>query len=52
MAVSTLCGAVVGVLVQKESIGDMLKYIIIGYSRSEQSFLGDIMAGGGIASMD
>jgi NhaC family Na+:H+ antiporter len=51
MAVSTLCGAVVGVLVQKESIGDMLKYIIIGYSRSEQSFLGDIMAGGGIASM-
>lgn len=51
MAVSILCGAAIAVLVQKESIWDVLKYIIIGYSRSEQSFLGDIIAGGGIASM-
>lgn len=51
IAISTLCGAVVAVLVQKESIWDVLKYIIIGYGRSEQSFLGDIMAGGGIVSM-
>ncbi|NLK34375.1 MAG: Na+/H+ antiporter NhaC family protein, partial [Gracilibacteraceae bacterium] len=51
MAVSILCGAAIAVLVQKESIWDVLKYIIMGYSRSEQSFLGDIIAGGGIASM-
>jgi NhaC family Na+:H+ antiporter len=51
MAVSTLCGAAVAVFAQKEAIGDVLKYIIMGYSRPEQSFLGDIMAGGGIISM-
>ncbi|HQA64262.1 MAG TPA: Na+/H+ antiporter NhaC family protein [Bacillota bacterium] len=51
MAVSILCGAAVAVFFQKETIGDVLKYIIMGYSRPEQSFLGDIMAGGGIISM-
>lgn len=51
MVVSTLCGAAVAVFVQKESIVDVLKYIIIGYSRPEQSFLGNIMVGGGIISM-
>jgi len=51
MPASILCGAVIAVLVQKESAADVLRYIIMGYSRSEQSFLGDIMAGGGIASM-
>ena len=51
MTVSTLCGAAVAAFVQKEPVGDVLKYIIMGYSRPEQSFLGDIMAGGGIISM-
>jgi NhaC family Na+:H+ antiporter len=51
MPASILCGAAIAVLVQNESIYDVLRYIIIGYSRPEQSFLGDIMAGGGIASM-
>ncbi|HPW41174.1 MAG TPA: Na+/H+ antiporter NhaC family protein, partial [Bacillota bacterium] len=51
MTVSILCGAAVAVFFQKEPVGDVLKYIIMGYSRPEQSFLGDIMAGGGIISM-
>jgi len=51
MLVSIISGAAVAVLVQKESIADILRYVVMGYSRPEQSFLGDIIMGGGIASM-
>jgi NhaC family Na+:H+ antiporter len=51
MLVSIISGAVIALLVQKESIYDVVRYIITGYSIEEQSFLGDIIMGGGIASM-
>lgn len=51
MLASIINGVIIAVLVQKESLADMLKYIAVGYSRPEQSFLGDIMMGGGIVSM-
>lgn len=51
MLISIISGVAIAFLVQKESITDILKYIVVGYSRSEQSFLGDIIVGGGIASM-
>lgn len=51
MLVSIACGAIVAVLAQKESITAVFKYAIMGYSRPEQGFLRDIIAGGGIASM-
>lgn len=51
MLISVISGVVIAVLVQKESIVDMIRYIAVGYSMKEQSFLGDIIAGGGIASM-
>lgn len=51
MLISILCGMVITVMVQKESILDVVRYIAMGYSMPEQSFLGDIIAGGGIVSM-
>ncbi len=51
MLVSIVSGVVIAFFIQKESIADILSYLIMGYSRPEQSFLGDIIAGGGIASM-
>ncbi|MDD4503215.1 MAG: Na+/H+ antiporter NhaC family protein [Clostridiaceae bacterium] len=51
MLISIVSGVVVAVLIQKELIVDMVRYIAIGYSMNEQSFLGDIIEGGGIASM-
>lgn len=51
MLISIVSGVAVAVLVQKESIVDMARYIAIGYSMNEQSFLEDIIEGGGIASM-
>ena len=51
MLVSIVSGVVIAFFIQKESIADILGYIVMGYSRSEQSFLGGIIAGGGIASM-
>jgi Na+:H+ antiporter, NhaC family len=51
MLVSIASGVVIAFLIQKESIVDILRYIVMGYSRSEQSFFGDIIMGGGIVSM-
>lgn len=51
MLVSIISGAVVALLVQRETIADILRYIVIGYSMNEHSFLGDIIMGGGISSM-
>lgn len=51
MLVSITIGAVIAVLVQGESIADILRYIVMGYNLVEQSLLGDIIMGGGIASM-
>ncbi len=51
MLVSIVSGVVIAFFIQKESIADILSYLIMVYSRPEQSFLGDIIAGGGIASM-
>ncbi len=51
MLVSIASGVVIAFLIQKESIIDILRYVVMGYSRSEHSFLGDIIMGGGIVSM-
>jgi NhaC family Na+:H+ antiporter len=51
MLLSIISGAVIAFWVQQESIVDILRYILMGYSMHEQSFLGDIIAGGGVASM-
>ncbi|HYE81599.1 MAG TPA: Na+/H+ antiporter NhaC family protein [Clostridia bacterium] len=51
MLVSIVIGAAIAVFIQKESVINIFRYIAIGYSRPEQSFLGDIIMGGGIASM-
>jgi NhaC family Na+:H+ antiporter len=51
MLVSIVGGAVISMVVQNESITNVLRYIVMGYSRPEHSFLGDIIMGGGIASM-
>jgi NhaC family Na+:H+ antiporter len=49
--VSIVCGMVITVLLQGESIVDTIKYAVMGYSSREQGFLGEIIAGGGIVSM-
>lgn len=51
MLVSIISGAVIAFLIQKEPISAILRYIIMGYSMDEQSLLGGIITGGGIASM-
>jgi NhaC family Na+:H+ antiporter len=51
MLVSIISGAVIALLIQRESIVDIVRYIALGYSRPEQSFLGNIITGGGITSM-
>jgi len=51
MLLSIISGVAVAMLIQKESMASMIRYIILGYSRPEQSFFGDIIAGGGIFSM-
>ncbi|MHB1393898.1 MAG: Na+/H+ antiporter NhaC family protein [Clostridia bacterium] len=51
MLVSIASGVVIAFLIQKESIIDIIRYIVMGYTRPEQSFLGDIIMGGGIVSM-
>lgn len=51
MTVSIVSGAFIAALVQKESVADIVRYIVFGYRMKEQSFLGDIINGGGISSM-
>ncbi len=51
MLVSIISGAIIAFLIQKESITDILRYIFMGYSMDENSILGSIIMGGGIASM-
>lgn len=51
MLLSIISGAAIAFWVQKESIADILRYVLMGYNMQEQSFLGDIIAGGGVASM-
>lgn len=51
MLASIISGAFIAVLIQKETIVDVVRYIAIGYNMEGQSFLGDIIKGGGISSM-
>ncbi|HYF81605.1 MAG TPA: Na+/H+ antiporter NhaC family protein [Clostridia bacterium] len=51
MLVSIASGIVIAFLIQKESIVDILRYMVMGYSMPGQSLLGDIIKGGGIVSM-
>lgn len=51
MLISIVTGGAVAFLMQKEPITDILRYILLGYSMPEQSFLREIISGGGIASM-
>jgi len=51
MLVSIAAGAVIAVLVQKESLTDILKFIIYGYELEGQTLLSGIIRGGGIVSM-
>ncbi len=51
MLISIVSGTIIAVLAQKESITDMLRYIALGYRMEEQSFLSEIIMGGGVASM-
>ncbi len=51
MLVSIICGMVITVFMQGESIADVTGYVLMGYRMQGQSLLGDIMSGGGIVSM-
>lgn len=51
MLISIASAAVAAVLLQDETITDILRYIVTGYSMDENRILGDIISGGGIASM-
>lgn len=51
MTLSILSSVVIGVLIQHRTLGEMLKYALTGYNMTEESFLGNIIHGGGIISM-
>ncbi|HWR61930.1 MAG TPA: Na+/H+ antiporter NhaC family protein [Clostridia bacterium] len=49
--VSIVCGMIITIVLQGESAADVVRYVVMGYSRPEQGLLADIMGGGGIVSM-
>ena len=51
MLISIVFAAVIAVFIQKESVFDVGRYILSGYTMQEASFLRDILKGGGILSM-
>jgi Na+:H+ antiporter, NhaC family len=51
MGVSILSGILIGFFIQHISLLQMLKYITIGYSMDQRSFLAGILEGGGLLSM-
>ncbi len=51
MLFSIIIGVAVSIIIQKESMADMIRYIFSGYRRVGQGFFDDIIAGGGISSM-
>jgi Na+:H+ antiporter, NhaC family len=51
MVVSIIAAALIAIIVQKNSILLTLKYMISGYSMEGESYLKDIIKGGGILSM-
>lgn len=51
MLVSILAAAIIAIVVQKTSIVLTIKYMIIGYDMGGESYLRDIIKGGGIISM-
>ncbi len=51
MLVSIISGIVIAVIYQQETIADVGRYLIAGYSSNADSFFVDIIKGGGLLSM-
>lgn len=51
MLVSIICGMVIAVVIQGESVTAVIKYMIMGYQMPELGMLAGILRGGGIISM-
>jgi NhaC family Na+:H+ antiporter len=51
MLVSILSGIIIALVWQHQTFYDMLKYILLGYTISEDALLGKILTGGGLYSM-
>lgn len=51
MLLSILSGMVISILVQRESLTEVIGYVLFGYQMSGEGVLKGIIAGGGIASM-
>lgn len=51
MLLSILCGMVLTVFVQGETVSNVMKYVLMGYRMPEAGLLSGIIAGGGIVSM-
>lgn len=51
MALSIAAASLIAIVIQHNTVYDLIKYIIFGYSMSEASTLSSIIKGGGILSM-
>lgn len=51
MLISVISAAAIGVIWQHQSVMEMLKYTVFGYTMPDGGFLADIMKGGGVVSM-